>query len=386
MLNINKELIKPLSLFLCGTSTLAIIYLSVFDTNKDELKVQNSILTKNEDTLVKNKSTHKTKLANLTQFNESKAEKKDIFDELEGLVPLNDQTTVIRHSKSREDWERKRFARNKSRTTSWDQIPNAEGKIKLPFPAPPSATLEKNAKYISTVDFILDSLATIFLPNTAQAAADLNTQFGNIIIDGDLSDWSIDDRINLPLDLPPYLAAGDELYGKYIASPTPTYIIALKSTGASLGPNTTFWLNTDNNAATGFLIWGQYGGAEYFVNIHSDEKPYLYDKDFGWISSLNHAFSSDQKIIEIAIPAASLGLGSSSQSIDILGDINDSLFLFPQDYTSGGQYTISTSTTTLPPRTNLSKRVGIVYGEATKNNFLEIRLILSSLCPYNTRL
>ncbi len=370
MLNINKALFKPLSLFLCVT--LAFVYLSVFDTNSIDLKIQNPKLTKNKDILVKKKSTHKTELATLTQSNKSKAEKKDkviVFDESEGLVPLNDQTTVIRHSKSRDDWERKRFARNKSRTTSWAEVPSAEGKIKLPFPAPPSASLEKSEKYVSTVDFILDSLATIFLPNSAQAAPVLNTQIGNITIDGDLSDWSINDRINLPLNLPPYLAVGDELYGKYVASPTPTYIIALKSTGVSLGPNTTFWLNTDKNAATGFLIWGQYGGAEYFVNIHSDEKPHLYDKDFGWVSSLNHAFSSDQHIIEIAIPAASLGLGSSSQSIDILGDINDSLFLFPQDYTSGGQYTISTSTTTLPPRTNLSKRVGIVYGEATKNNF-----------------
>ena len=66
---------------------------------------------------------------------------------------------------------------------------------------------------------------------------------------GDLSDWSPSDRINLPRNAPPYLATGDALYGKYVATPSPTYIIAIRSTAGAIGPNTTFWLNTDQNTA-----------------------------------------------------------------------------------------------------------------------------------------
>ena len=194
-------------------------------------------------------------------------------------------------------------------------------------------------------------------------------QYGNIVIDGDLSDWTFAERLNLPLDLPPYLAAGDELYGQYVDTPTPTYLIALKSTTA-IGPNTTLWLNSDQNATTGYLVWDAYGGAEYFVNVYSDAMPYLYDSSFNSVSGpLEHAYSADQTVLEIAIPASALPPLTPPQSINLLGDINDALFLFPQDYAMGGQYTLAGAPEVLPPRTDMTKRVGIVFSEATKAQF-----------------
>ncbi|MCK5831774.1 MAG: hypothetical protein KAH20_15880 [Methylococcales bacterium] len=220
---------------------------------------------------------------------------------------------------------------------------------------------------LSKFDSILYSLAQFLLPTAAHASAG---QFENINLDGNLSDWSIDDRINLPQDRPPSIAIGNEIYGKYVASPTPTYLFALKSTGPALSANTTLWLNTDLNVATGHLVMGQYGGAEFFININSDDsKPNLYNKDLGWVSSLIHAYSSDRRTLEIAVPATSLQLGASAQSINILGDINDTTILAPLDYPSGGQFTLVGSHPSLPPRTDSSKRVAIVYGDTTKNNF-----------------
>ena len=371
------SLLKPLNLL-----TIAIIFtlISVIAINTNNILSTQDYkrLTQPDIPSSKNYSDDKIKTAHLFPLQKPEydgSEEAKVNDELKdfGSEPVgsHDELSTIHQSKIRANWERKRFAKIQNRTTKWDEIPSAVGKIELPFSPPPNAA-ENKLDYISSLDFILDSLAQIFLPSAAYAGPQListSGQYGNIIIDGDLSDWSINDRINLPLNIPPYLATGDELYGKYVAAPTPTYIIALKSTETTLGPNTTFWLNTDQNAATGYLIWGAYGGAEYFVNLYSDATPHLYNKDFGWVSSLNHAYSSDQRIIEIAIPAASLGSESGSQSIDILGDINDSHFLFPQDYASGGQYTLLASSLALPPRTDSSKRVGIIYGEATKNNF-----------------
>ncbi len=294
-------------------------------------------------------------------------------------VRFKHKKPVIRTEDFKKNWEKKRSIKMKKamrnalkkskRGAAKLRNMKARGKLKMPFPAPPKNRIKKNSPWSSLIsETVIATLAHAFLPEAVQA--NTGTHYQNIIIDGDLSDWSINDRINLPLDRPPYLATGDEFYGKYVTTPEPTYIIALKSTGPALGPNTTFWLNTDQDSATGHLVWGLYGGAEYFVNIYTDSTPHLYSSNFEWVTgALDHAYSTDQKILEIAIPASALGSISTSQSIDLLGDINDSVFLFPQDYADGGQFTLQGSTPALPPRTDFSKRVGIIYSETTKNNF-----------------
>jgi hypothetical protein len=205
-------------------------------------------------------------------------------------------------------------------------------------------------------------LGTLFLYLT-MINAFANT-FGNISIDGNLDDWTMFDRINLPNNLPPYLATGHEIYGKFVNTPEATYLIAIKSTGPAIATNTTVWFNTDQNRSTGLE---SVGGAEYYLNVFVDSQPHLYNNSFAWIGGpLIHAYSADNKIIEIAIPASALSL-MPNQAIDILVDINDSIFL-PANYAIEN-YTIPGTVEVLPPRTDFNKRVGIVFGKASKNQF-----------------
>lgn len=253
-----------------------------------------------------------------------------------------------------------------------DKEEKEKGKVKknkeIRAALPPNNTNSLGIHFFSFLQWSGDLLSELLF-SSAHAAPAFN-QYGDIILDGSLGDWTIDNRINLPLDRPPYLASGDALYGKYIDQNS-VYVIALKSTTTSIGANTTFWLNTDQDANTGFKIWGAYGGAEFFINIYSDSTPHLYNSAFGWVSGpLDYAYSADNSTIEIAIPTSLLSV-SPNQSINILGDINDSIFLFPQDYAEGGQYLIPGVTEVLPPRTDFSKRVGIVFSETSRNNFFQ---------------
>src|ERR687889_378332 len=81
---------------------------------------------------------------------------------------------------------------------------------------------------------------------------------GSISLDGNLSDWTAADR----LDHPGARREGYEIYGRYDGD---HYIIAIKA-DTTIGANTTVWLNTDRNPATGYQIFGSSGGAEYNVN------------------------------------------------------------------------------------------------------------------------
>jgi Ca2+-binding RTX toxin-like protein len=187
--------------------------------------------------------------------------------------------------------------------------------------------------------------------------------FGPITIDGHFTDWTASDRVDHPASAVP----GYEVYGKLAAD---TYLIAFQPTSASdplIGPNTTIWLNTDQNTATGFSPFGSVG-AEYNVNFAADGKPYLYTGAAGQnlvsVKPLDYAVSADGGL-EIAIPRALLtpAGGAAPTSINFAADINDASFL-PGDY-SNPQYTI-TDSTTVTTRTPTHK-VAIVYSDTSAN-------------------
>jgi serralysin len=145
---------------------------------------------------------------------------------------------------------------------------------------------------------------------------------GSVTLDGSLADWSAADR----LELPGSGVAGYELYGKHTGD---AYVFALKADAGQIGAGTTFWLNTDQNKATGHQIWGWAGGAEYNVNFTN--KPILYTGAEGQTlvsNALQYAFDAEKGIVEFAISASQLG---GTAALDVLVDVNDSVYL-PTDY------------------------------------------------------
>jgi peptidoglycan/xylan/chitin deacetylase (PgdA/CDA1 family) len=192
-------------------------------------------------------------------------------------------------------------------------------------------------------------------------AATINKS-AEIVLDGNLGDWQERDRLDV---FTSQQVAGYRVYGK---NTTDRYVLAISSTTLeSIDPNTTIWLNTDLNRATGYQVFGSTVGAEYNINIDADGKPYLYSGAAGQtlIGQVDFARSSDGKILEFSIPKAMIA--ASNTGIDAYIDINDRVFL-PGDYANNS---LSISTAELPAQTNFSKRIAIVYSETSANNFFD---------------
>ena len=120
-----------------------------------------------------------------------------------------------------------------------------------------------------------------------------------ISIDGSFSDWSASERIDF----------GDiTSYSLYATVQSGSLYFDLNYTTA-IGPNTTIWLNTDLNAATGYQIFGNAGGAEYNVNIKTDGTAALYTGADGQTLVLDNipiAYSADHTQVELAVPLSAL--------------------------------------------------------------------------------
>ena len=194
---------------------------------------------------------------------------------------------------------------------------------------------------------------------------------GTITLDGNFTDWATTDH----LERPSYPVAGYEVFGKFVSDATlgDHYVIGFESTSAinpAIGANTTIWLNTDNNTATGTSPFGAVGG-EYYVNwvsVGGVATPYLYNAAHSLVSAtpLNYAFSTTDggQSVEIAIPRALLtpAGGAAPNTISFVADVNDATFL-PGDYTNP-QYSI-TDPATLVPVDHTIKKVGIVWSETS---------------------
>ena len=170
--------------------------------------------------------------------------------------------------------------------------------------------------------------------------------------DGLLTEWMPDDR----LETSATAVAGYELYGRVDEA---DFTFALRS-AVVIGPNTTFWLNTDQNAGTGHLIWGFAAGAEFNVNIGADGQARLYTGAAGetFVADVDHRIGPDGLTMEFALPKSVLG-GATQVAVYI--DINDSIFL-PPDYSLGG-YAIGRDP--LPPATDDGFKIAIIFSETT---------------------
>ena len=192
----------------------------------------------------------------------------------------------------------------------------------------------------------------LFPTQTAHAAT---ADHGPFTIDGDMADWSERYR----LDLGPHNGVvGYALYATYDPA-TASYLFALRAP-LPISPTTALWLNTDQDPATGAGT----GGAEFLVNLYPfDHQPYLYTGEGGYLAGpLPHAFSADRHILEIGVSAALLG--NLSHDVDLLTVVSGTPL--PTDYTRP-PYTLLY--TPLPERTQLEKRVAIVYSASTADNF-----------------
>ena len=192
------------------------------------------------------------------------------------------------------------------------------------------------------------------------------TTYGNIELDGNLTDWAATDRLDF---LPGSGQAGYQIYGK---STVDGYAFALNS-AIAVGNNTTIWLDTDRNITTGYQVFPQptgraLGGAEYSINI-VDGNAYLYQAQSNTlqtpIAKVDAQLSADGKTWEVAIDKNLLPV--TGPGIDVLADVNDSVFL-PGDY---DRFAYHVSNVALPERTDLSKKVGIVYSETSANRFFD---------------
>ena len=156
-----------------------------------------------------------------------------------------------------------------------------------------------------------------------------------ITIDGSLVDWTAADRLETTVTQ----VLGYQIYGRV---ENDTFYLALSS-ALPIGPNTTFWLNTDGNPTTGYQVFGAYTGAEFYINFDVDGVPHLYDALTNLVVDnptypFTYALSADKLSLEIALPRSLLG--PSVTSISFVADVNDngSAFL-PGSYASG-QYTL----------------------------------------------
>lgn len=190
-------------------------------------------------------------------------------------------------------------------------------------------------------------------------------------ITGALTTWTADDLL-APPDQPPGL--GVQVFGKY-DSASQIYYLALKAPdGEVIGFRTTLWLDTDRDRATGYL------GADYGIQVYSDLKPYLYEgTSLDYLGAIDsYALSTDRRLLELAVPAAALGL-TSAQSIDLFGNIADdpidstspstSEWLYFPTVWDSGRYELPGTPTVYPERTDPSKRVGMVFCEASQARF-----------------
>jgi serralysin len=141
---------------------------------------------------------------------------------------------------------------------------------------------------------------------------------GDIALDGSSSDWTAADRLDAP-------ANGIDGFAVFGKATEDAYVFAIQSPIA-IGKNTTIWLNTDNDASTGYQIWGWAGGAEYNVNFDWEGTPRLYGID--QVDDLAFAYSQDNTFVELIIPKALIG---APAQVNALLDINDLVFL-PTQY------------------------------------------------------
>ena len=130
-------------------------------------------------------------------------------------------------------------------------------------------------------------------------------------------------------------------YALYGAVDGNAFIFALQG-AAAISFSTTVWLNTDQNTATGYQIFGLNTGADFNITFVAGSPgaaaaPYLYtgaDAQIYLADITEFAFSADRQTVEFQVPFSLLALSAAPAVTDVYADINNSIFL-PQEYAAG---------------------------------------------------
>lgn len=214
---------------------------------------------------------------------------------------------------------------------------------------------------VTSVKLYADVNDSVFLPPNYSGGGLTLTDPASVHtsqFDGILSEWTAHQRLETPVTA----IDGYELYGKFDAG---SFVFGIKS-AVVIGPNTTFWLNTDGNAATGTQVFGFAGGAEFNVNIGADGVAKLYTGNAGQtlVGAIDYKIAPDGHSIEFAVPKSLIGAGVSQ--VGIIADINDQVYL-PGNYQQP-QYTVY-DPSTLPPDTSTGHTVAILFSATTAANY-----------------
>ena len=217
----------------------------------------------------------------------------------------------------------------------------------------------------NAINTLYDINDVVFLPTSYSATqytipAPTFPVVGAVTLDGSLADWTAAYRIDGVAPV-----SGWEVYGRISGD---SYVFALKApTGTSIGANTTAWLNTDQNVTTGHQIFGTSGGAEFNIDFNSGGVPFLFTGDAGQTAvstdPLLFGRSVDGATVEFAVAKSMIG---NPAALDTLFDVNN-LVSLPETF-AGPQYSVLDNSG-LPPRTDFSKKVAIVYSETTAERY-----------------
>ncbi len=199
---------------------------------------------------------------------------------------------------------------------------------------------------------------------------------GGITLDGQFTDWnSVDNIANAGNTV-----AGYQVFGKLVADAAlgNTYVIGINATSTSdpgiAVANTYFYLNTDQNNATGFSPFGATNtvGAEYYVKFVAPTgqyQPYLYSVTAAGVETLlnggaplKFGVSTDGRSLEVAVPQSLVTAagGTAPHSINFDALIANGAAALPTNFAQGPEYTI-TDPSTIVAGAHALKKVGIVY-------------------------
>ena len=191
----------------------------------------------------------------------------------------------------------------------------------------------------------------------------------------DAGEWKMAARLNSAGNSP----SGYNIYG---AVDGDAFVFALQS-AVDIGFNTTLWLNTDHNTATGHPIFDWLNaGADFNITFVAGSTgaaaPHLYTGASplhteaaaqAYAAAIaDFAFSTDLNTVEFRVPFSVLGISTAPAVTDVYADINNSVFL-PQDYTLPTYKVVDPAT--LPARTDAGLKVGIVYSETSAAKFFD---------------